>query len=204
MHRGESANLGLILEEIWCNSLEAFVTNWQYFPRSHSLPEHLETLLVALKDGFDNVAESARALASDEVLAAVTPGLIDIGYQVESGKKKSEIVARPVLFGLNGTVEKSFLVDAFDQATGTILEVEAGRGVKNHQFLKDFFEACAIQDAKYLAIAVLNSYKPKSAKKGYRDFDTVRTFFDTLYASSRLILPLEGILVIGYDGYQEA
>jgi hypothetical protein len=182
---------------------ESLVTSWQYFPRSHPLPSHLSALLSALEDGLVTVAGSADAYSSDAVLDAVAPGLRAIGYMVESGKKKGEVLARPVLFGPNGTVEKSFLVDAFDSATGTILEVEAGRGVANNQFLKDFFEACAIQDAKYLAITVLNSYKPPSLKKGNPDFQTVCTFFDTLYASGRLALPLDGILIIGYDGYSE-
>jgi hypothetical protein len=128
---------------------------------------------------------------------------LEIGYEVERGKRKSEKISRPVLFGPNGSVQKSFEVDAFEPVTGTILEVEAGRGVANHQFLKDFFEACAIQDANYLVIAVLNSYKPKSSKNGNRDFETVVTFFDTLFASGRLALPLKGILVIGYDSFQD-
>ena len=128
---------------------------------------------------------------------------MEIGYEVERGKRKSEKISRPVLFGPNGSVQKSFEVDAFEPVTGTILEVEAGRGVANHQFLKDFFEACAIQDANYLVIAVLNSYKPKSSKNGNRDFETVVTFFDTLFASGRLALPLKGILVIGYDSFQD-
>ena len=174
--------------------------NWQYFPRSHALPTHLQTLIETLKPGFSIVATSLESLSSDTVLSHVAPDLQEIGYQVEVGKTREQLVARPVLFGPNGVIEKSFYVDAFHAPTGTVLEVEAGRAVVNNQFLKDFFEACAIQDAQYLAIAVLNSYRPKSAKRGAPDFATVCNFFDTLYASGRLNLPLEGILIIGYDG----
>jgi len=176
--------------------------NWQYFPRSSELPLHLGTLIAALDVGFQQVSESDITHSSDEVLAMVAPELLEIGYQVEMGKRKAEKVSRAVLFGPNGSVQKSFEVDAFDPLTGTILEVEAGRGVANNQFLKDFFEACAIQDAQYLAIAVLNSYKPKSSRNGNRDFDSVCMFFDTLYAAGRLTLPLKGILIIGYDSFQ--
>lgn len=49
-----------------------------------------------------------------------------------------------------------------------------------------------MQDVDYLVIAVRNIYN-KSA-----DFDKVCKFFDVLYASDCLILPLKGILVIGY------
>jgi hypothetical protein len=177
--------------------------NWQYFPRSRALPQHLQVLLNALEPGLERVAESRVTHTSDEVLNFVSNQLLEIGYEVERGKRKSEKISRPVLFGPNGSVQKSFEVDAFEPVTGTILEVEAGRGVANHQFLKDFFEACAIQDANYLVIAVLNSYKPKSSKNGNRDFETVITFFDTLFASGRLALPLMGILVIGYDSFQD-
>jgi hypothetical protein len=176
--------------------------NWQYFPRSNAIPSHMQSLIHALEPGLEGVAGSKVRHSSDQVLKFVAPGLVEIGYIVELGKGKSEKISRPVLFGANGHVQKSFEVDAFDPASGTILEVEAGRGVANHQFLKDFFEACAIQDASYLAIAVLNSYKPPSSKNGNRDFETVVTFFDTLYASGRLTLPLQGILVIGYDSFQ--
>jgi hypothetical protein len=31
-----------------------------------------------------------------------------------------------------------------------------------------------------------------------RDFDTAHTFLETLYASSRLVLPLKHVVVIGY------
>ena len=44
----------------------------------------------------------------------------------------------------------------------------------------------------HLVIAVRNVYK------NGKDFDRVLKFFDTLYASDRLKLPLEGVLIIGY------
>jgi hypothetical protein len=96
------------------------------------------------------------------------------------------------LFGLNGQLEKSFDADAFHKEAGFVVEVEAGRGVVNNQFLKDLFQACMMNDVYYLAIAVRNGYK------GNRDFEIVCRFMDTLYASQRLQLPLRGILVLGY------
>jgi len=47
-------------------------------------------------------------------------------------------------------------------------------------------------EVEYLVIAVRKVYK------GNPDFQNVITFFDTLYASGRLQLPLKGILIIGY------
>ena len=78
----------------------------------------------------------------------------------------------------------------------TVIEVEAGKALTNHQFLKDLFEACMMNEADYLVIAVRNIYATKlSASK---DFEKIEQFFDTLYQSERLQLPLSGILLIGY------
>ena len=98
----------------------------------------------------------------------------------------------PVLFGRNGTVEKAFDADAYHPAERFVIEVEAGRAVTNHQFLKDLFQACMMHDVDYLTVAVRNVYRKS------KDFEKVYTFFDTLYKSSRLSLPLKGILIIGY------
>lgn len=73
-----------------------------------------------------------------------------------------------------------------------VIEVEAGRAVTNYQFLKDLFQACVMSDVDYLVIAVRNIYRKN------QDFEKVISFFNTLYASGRLILPLKGILIIGY------
>jgi len=98
----------------------------------------------------------------------------------------------PVLFGRNGRVEKAFEADAFHVAGGFVLEVEAGRGVLNNQFLKDFFQACMMHDVSFLGIAIRNVYRRN------HDYERVIAFFDTLYASRRLTLPLKGNLIIGY------
>ncbi|HLM81280.1 MAG TPA: hypothetical protein VK302_11720 [Terriglobales bacterium] len=117
---------------------------------------------------------------------------MEIGFEVEAGKSRDEKVCVPVLFGRDGAPEKSFDADAYHRTGGFVLEVEAGRGVVNNQFLKDLFQACMMHEVKYLAIAIRKVYR------GDKNFETVCRFFDTLYASNRLTLPLEGILVIGY------
>ena len=79
-------------------------------------------------------------------------------------------------FGRNGKPAKSFAVDAFHEESKTVLDVETGRGVMNNQFLKDFFEACVMSYIDYLILAIRKDYKNN------KDFETVSTFFDTLYA----------------------
>ena len=47
-------------------------------------------------------------------------------------------------------------------------------------------------DVDYLCIAVRNVYRKS------KDFEKVCLFFDTLYQSGRLGIPLKGLLIIGY------
>ena len=169
---------------------------WQYYPKSDRLPDHLGLVVRAFTTREPMIrsvtGSDESGLSSDGVLAAVSTELLQLGYTVETSKRAADKIQVPVLFGRNGLVEKSFEADAYDPATGTVLEIEAGRGVVNNAFLKDLFEACMMQDVDYAAIAVRNVYR------GAKDFDRVVSFFDTLYASRRLTLPLRGVLIIGY------
>jgi len=73
-----------------------------------------------------------------------------------------------------------------------MLEVEAGRGVTNYQFLKDLFQACACDNVDSLAIALRKTYL------GSEDFTRACAFMDTVFSSRRFELPLKELLIIGY------
>ena len=73
-----------------------------------------------------------------------------------------------------------------------IVEVEAGRALTNNQFLRNLIETCLIDNVEYLVLAVRNIYKKQ------HDYDKIVEFLSRLYASSKLILPLKGVLVLGY------
>ena len=171
---------------------------WQYFPRFAAAPDHLKQTVIAFENAAHEIATPKNQLSSNEVLEKVATYLEELEYKVERGRTREQKIHRPVLYGRDGSVDKAFEVDAWQESTGTIIEVEAGRAVINHQFLKDFFEACVIQDAKYLVIAVCKAYKPASLKTPSNDFEIVSTFMDTLYSSGRLQVPLDGVLIIGY------
>lgn len=162
---------------------------WIYYPKSDSAPEHLRKIADIFVYHGAIIDSSKKTLSSNEVLHIVKGSLEELGFMVEAGSSK---VLVPVLFGKNGQVEKSFHADGFDHKTKTVLEIEAGRAVDNNQFLKDLFEACMMHDVEYLIIAVRRIYRKRE------DFETVIRYFDTLYASRRLILPLKGIMIIGY------
>lgn len=167
--------------------------NFQFYPKNIRVPNHLADVVNVFIQNETKISSFNNDLKSNEVLAEVTNELENINYRVEKKVSgKTEYIEVPVLFGRNNMLEKYFRADGYNDETKTVIEVEAGRGVLNNQFLKDLFQACMMQDVDYLVIAVRNIYN-KSA-----DFDKVCKFFDALYASDRLILPLKGILVIGY------
>ena len=166
--------------------------DWQFYPRSRKATALAESVVQAFKNEAKTISSGSYEHNSNKVLEALRKHLVEIGFEVESGKHRDEKVCVPVLFGRGGAPEKSFDADAYHRADGFVLEVEAGRGVVNNQFLKDLFQACMMHEVKYLAIAIRKIYR------GDKNFETVCRFFDTLYASNRLALPLEGILVIGY------
>lgn len=166
--------------------------NWQYFPKSNQIPTHLRDVVDVFETLNDSITSDSFELVSDEVLGAVRESLEGIGYQVERGKKKVDKINIPVLFGLNGKLEKYFDADAYNEELQTVIEVEAGRAVTNYQFLKDLFQAIVMHGVNYLVVTVRKNYKNR------KDFEYVVTFMETLYASQRIELPLNGILIIGY------
>ena len=166
--------------------------NWMYFPKNKPLDIASTKVVEAFERISSDVDSCTHQFKSDDVLAIVRPHLEEIGFVVEKSKKSQGKVAVPVLYGLNGKIEKSFEADGYYQEMGYVVEVEAGRGVTNYQFLKDFFEACTMADVDYLCIAVRNIYNRSN------DFEKVCRFFESLYASNRLSLPLTGMLIVGY------
>ena len=170
--------------------------HWAYFPRSAKVTPLALSVVAAFEAGHVSFSSDEHTHNSNEALALVAPHLKALGFLVESGKKRIEKISVPVLYGNNGTIEKSFDADAYHAAGKFVIEVEAGRGLVNFQFLKDLFQACMMDEVEYLAIALRNVYVAGGIKS--QDFTQVVRWFDTLFASNRLQLPLKGILIIGY------
>ena len=173
--------------------------NYQFFPRSQGVTKEIQSVIDCFKK-IEATLEDGTHRVSNDVLALLRPHLESCGYDVERGKGRDEKIDVPVLFGENNTVDKSFYADAFNKEHGIVIEVEAGRAVRNNQFLKDIFQACMMFDIEYLIIAVLNEYHFYTSGKEMigKDYQEVKTFLETLYISNRLKLPLKGILLIGY------
>lgn len=91
----------------------------------------------------------------------------------EIPKKQIDKIHVLVLYSKNGRIEKYFEADAVNIESKPVIEVEAGRGVTNYQFLKDLFQANVMQDIEYLAIAVRNIYRTN------KDFEKGISFLET-------------------------
>ena len=167
-------------------------TRHQFFPVNKKTPEHLVSVIKVFNEYEDKINSHKHKLDSNTVLEILRKNLEGVGFRIETGKKKNEKIKIPVLFGENDRIIKSFDVDGYHEEFKTVLEVEAGRGVTNNQFLKDFFEACIMVNVDYCIIAVRDTYLKQ------KDFEKVKDFFDSMYASGRMNIPLKGLLIIGY------
>jgi hypothetical protein len=165
---------------------------YQFFPRSVGITEQIEQIVTCFNNVYDQIKSPDNNLTSNEVLAILKEHLILAGMKVEDGKKRGQKLSVPVLFGRNNQIDKYFDADGLSIDGKIVLEVEAGRATENNQFLKDIFQASMMYGVEYLVLAVRNNYRR------HDDFEIVYTFLETLYISSRLQLPLKGILLIGY------
>ena len=165
---------------------------FQLFPRSVGITTQIQQVIECFNLAYDRIKSPENELKSNEVLDILRPHLESVDFMVESGETKGKKIPVPVLFGLNNNVDKSFSADGISNDGRVVLEVEAGRAIANYAFLKDVFEASMMYGVDFLVLAVRNDYR------GSDDFQRAYTFLETLYISSRLVLPLKGIILIGY------
>lgn len=170
-------------------------TRWQVYPRSQR-PSDLVRAIAGVFEGQEAVIGTPpNKPQSNTVLAAVRPGLQSLGFQVEESGARISV---PLLFGVNGRVEKTFDVDAWHQTERAILEVEAGIAIDARKLYQDLFEAIAMPDINFLCIAVQNAYHPPRRRAAFDDFRRANDIIDSLFSSGRLQLPLSTVMVLGY------
>lgn len=171
--------------------------SWRFYPSRTPAPDWVQPLVDAFAAVTPQVDSRDNAgVSSDSVLGHIRPRLVELGYEVETGKAKSAKIVRPVLFGDNGKARVAYEVDGFHPEHGVILEVEAGRGAANNADYRDIVRASLLVDARYLALAMMLSYRAGGTH--IRSFEQTRDRVDAIYASDRLSLPLDGLLLIGY------
>lgn len=165
---------------------------YQFFPRSQGITPDIKQVIDCFLEVNNKIDSDFNNLNSNGVLKELQKPLTKIGYSVETSKAKVDKIDVPVLFGLGNKIDKSYNADALSKDGKIVIEVEAGRATENNQYMKDIFQACMMFEVEYLVVAVRNTYR------GHKDFNIVYTFLETLYISSRLYLPLKGILLVGY------
>jgi hypothetical protein len=174
---------------------------WFYYPAHDQPPQWATSFVAAVGTArIDIESQTVDSLTSDKVLAFLRPGLEGLGYAVETGKHKDEKIRRPVLFGERGAERVAYEVDAVNDQLGVIVEVEAGRGARGNAVYRDLVRASLIVGARYLALGVMQEYRHQSggrpiAVESYRE---AKDQLDAIYASGRLRLPFEGVLLFGY------
>lgn len=142
-----------------------------------------------------STVETKTGLKSDEVLKQLSGDLLALGYDVESGKSANQKITRPVLFGDNGIPSVSYDIDAFHDGLGIAVEVEAGRAASNNADYRDILRTSLILDANNLSLLVPVTYR---STQDWQVYERVRGQLDAIYASDRLRLPFDGVLLVGY------
>jgi len=172
-----------------------------YYPTPSRPPAWVHDFIDAVREVSGAIdSRAAGGLSSNDVLATLRPGLVALGYAVESGKQASGKIRRPVLFGEHGIERVSYEIDAVHDELGVLVEIEAGRGADGNAVYRDLVRASLIVDARFFVLAVLQQYRRMSAGRqiivsSYRD---AKNQLDAIYASGRLALPFEGVLLVGY------
>lgn len=175
--------------------------SWCYYPTPSRPPGWVEDFIAAIgshRDEIDSMAVDG--LNSDKVLAVVRSDLEKLGFEIERGKAKDQKIRRPVLFGDQGVERVAYEIDGMHDELGILVEIEAGRGVMGNAIYRDLVRTSLVVDARYLALGVMQEYRYKSGGRQARsaDYLSTKSLLDAVYASGRLKLPFEGVLLFGY------
>jgi hypothetical protein len=173
---------------------------WRYWPARDAPPPWVHNFIgvvTPLRASLDTT--NGNASTSDSVLAAIGPGLVALGYRVESSKAKADKITLPVLFGDEGAPRVQYDVDAFHEDDGIVVEIEAGRGAKSNAGYRDIIRASLLVNAQYLVLGMPLEYRSgKTNVELSRAYAVMSEQLDAIYASQRLALPFRGVLLFGY------
>jgi hypothetical protein len=149
--------------------------DWFYYPAYDAPPPWVHDFVGAVEACRSKIeSRFVEELTSDRVLTVLRPCLEKIGYLVESGKHRRELIRRPVLFGDHGSERVAYEVDAVHDKLGVVVEIEAGRGARGNAVYRDLIRTSLIVGARFLALGVMQAYRHKTAGrlvlvKSYRE-----------------------------------
>ena len=171
------------------------------FPRTQTPPAFLEELIATFEGHADEIGTISRAkgLTSDAVLAVLRPGLVELGFDVEAGKRTEDKIRRPVFFGENANPELQYEIDAWHPVWLVGLEIEAGRAWMGNAVYRDLIQALVMVDMDHLVLAVPQAYRYKAGGRPAvsHDYDNTVAVAEAIYAHSRIVMPYS-LCVIGY------
>jgi hypothetical protein len=171
------------------------------FPRTKPSPPFVKSIVNVFRahECEINTVQFVKGLESNQVLMNLRNDLVDLGFEVESGKTGGEKIHRPVLFGENDEPTLRYEIDAYHSGWLCGLEIEAGRAILGNAIFRDLFQAIVMVDISHLCLAIPNIYKYKSGGKqmSSRYYDKAITIADTLYGHDRAQIPY-GLTIIGY------
>lgn len=174
---------------------------WTYYPQRDPPPAWVPGVIAEIAQAQSRIDSTrVRGLGSNGVLAVLRPGLEQLGFRIEAGRRAADRIALPVLFGEQGIPRVRYDVDGVHEAHGVLLEVEAGRGADGNAVYRDLVRTSLIVNARFLALGVMQEYHRKSSGKTIivRSYGDAKDQMDAIYASQRLRLPFEGVLLFGY------
>lgn len=170
---------------------------WKFYPSATEPPAWVSPVAAAFAAVRSQIDSRLNVgVRSDAALAVLRPELVRQGFEIEEGKTRAGTIRRPVLFGEVGRPVVAYEVDGFHPQYEIVLEVEAGRGAANNADYRDLIRASLMVDARYLVLAMMLHYA--AGGPVIKSYDRSRDRLDAIYASERLKLPLDGILLVGY------
>ena len=146
--------------------------------------------------------EEKTTFNSNYVLAKLSSDLKNIqGMEIEekdeNGKTKRLSVA--ILYGNEGKKEKTYAPDGWHENEGLLLEIEGALKItQNKIHIYDLFKACLIHNVDHFVIAAAKTWKVESKKTPIFPYDEIVKEYNAIYESSRFIIPIKSITVIGY------
>ena len=171
------------------------------FPRTESPPGFLDPLIEKfnLNDLQIDTSSQANGLTSNQLLEVLRPGLLELGFEVEMGKRNRDKIMRPVFFGENARPQLQYQIDAWHPEWLAGLEIEAGRAWMGNAVYRDLIQALVMVDLENLILAVpqIYRYTTKGRQTFSRDYDNTVAVADALYSHSRIVMPYS-LCIIGY------
>lgn len=127
--------------------------------------------LISVFSAANNLIDSEKfntertRLQNKDVMSILREELVRIRFDVSRTGRKYSI---DNVFSAN----YNYVVSAYNKEEKYVLQVEAGRGIMNNEYVKDYLEACLMTNVDYLCIAVKNIYLSNN------DFTTACDFLE--------------------------